>query len=143
LLSAGEARTKTILQSVKFNATRDQLFELYLDAKKHSAATGAPVKISRKVGCSFIAFGGAISGRNLLIVPKTFIGQAWRSTHFKKSDPDSILVLCFSKAPGGSRVNLVHVNVPQQNHKGVTQGWPKFYWTPWKRFLSGQASRHP
>jgi len=39
--------TKTIVQSVKFHATPEELFELYLDAKKHSAATGAPLKISR------------------------------------------------------------------------------------------------
>ena len=130
--------TKTILQSVKFNATPGELFELYLDAKKHSAATGAPVKISRKVGGAFNAFGGAISGRNLLIIPGTMIVQAWRSTHFKPSDPDSILVLCFSKASGGSRVDLVHVNVPQQDHKGVTQGWQKYYWKPWKKYLAAR-----
>ena len=130
--------TKTIVQSVKFHATPEELFELYLDAKKHSAATGAPVKISRKVGGAFHAFGGSISGRNLLILRNKMIVQAWRSVHFKQSDPDSILVLCFSKAAGGSRVDLVHVNVPQQDHKGVTQGWLKHYWKPWKRYLAAQ-----
>jgi activator of HSP90 ATPase len=128
--------TKAILQSVKFSVKPAKLFELYMDAKEHSAATGSPVKISRNVGGAFRAFGGAISGRNLLIVPKKMIVQAWRSTHFKRTDPDSILVLCFSKAPGGGRVHLVHVNVPRQDHKGVTHGWPKYYWKPWKRYLA-------
>ncbi|HKM89346.1 MAG TPA: SRPBCC domain-containing protein [Candidatus Acidoferrales bacterium] len=130
--------TKAILQSVKFNAKPEELFELYLDAKKYSASTGSPVKISRKVGGAFQAFGGAISGRNLLILRRKMIVQAWRSTHFKSADPDSILVLCFSKAHGGSRVDLVQVNVARQDHKGVTQGWPKYYWKPWKRYLAGR-----
>jgi hypothetical protein len=64
------------------------------------------------------------------------IVQAWRARNWKASDPDSILVLCFGKAPGGGRIDLVHVNVPAHDHKGVTQGWPKFYWTPWKRYLA-------
>jgi len=127
--------TKTILQSAKFNATPGELFELYLDAKKHSAATGAPVKISRKVGGAFNAFGGAISGRNLLIILGTMIVQAWRATHWKKTDLDSILVLTFSKAPEGGRIDLVHVGVPQHDHKGVRLGWPKYYWKPWRAYL--------
>jgi hypothetical protein len=34
--------TKAIQQSVKFKASPETLFDMYLDSKKHSAATGAP-----------------------------------------------------------------------------------------------------
>jgi hypothetical protein len=67
------------------------------------------------------------------------IVQSWRGTHFKASDPDSILILRFSKAPGGAQVDLTHVNVPEQDHAGVTKGWPKYYWEPWKKYLKGRA----
>jgi activator of HSP90 ATPase len=63
------------------------------------------------------------------------IVQAWRASHWKDSDLDSILVLTFSRAAGGGKVDLVHVGVPQHDHKGVTQGWPKYYWKPWKAYL--------
>jgi activator of HSP90 ATPase len=130
-----------IEQTVKFNCRQEVLFELYMDSAKHSAATGAKAQVSRKAGGAFKAFEGSLAGRNLLIVPNKLIVQSWRSTAFKDSDPDSILVLEFEKAPGGSQVHLVHVNVPSQDHKGVTTGWPKFYWKPWKAYLSARKQK--
>lgn len=97
--------------------------------------TGAPAKTSAKARGKWSAWGGAIQGRNLLIVPGKMIVQAWRSSVFRKSEPDSILVLTFSKAKGGGRIDLVHVNVPSYDHKGVREGWPKYYWKPWKANL--------
>jgi activator of HSP90 ATPase len=128
--------TKAIQQSVRFRARPEELFEMYLDSKKHSVATGGAAQMSRKAGGAFTAWNGQLRGRNLLIVPKRMIVQAWRATHWKASDPDSILILQFSKAPGGGQVDMVHANVPQHDHKGVTKGWSQYYWKPWKKYLS-------
>ncbi|MGO9640550.1 MAG: SRPBCC domain-containing protein [Candidatus Acidiferrales bacterium] len=128
--------TKPIQQSVRFPAPTEELFEIYVDSRKHSEATGGPAKISRKAGEKFTAFGGQLRGHNLLIVPNRVIVQAWRAEHWPDSDPDSILILTFSKAPGGGQVDLVHVNVPSHDHKGVSQGWPAYYRKPWKKYLA-------
>ena len=61
--------TKTLLQKITFKNTKpNTLYELYMDSKKHSIATGAPAKISTKVGGKFSAHGGYISGKNLQLV---------------------------------------------------------------------------
>lgn len=133
--------TSPIEQTVRFACAPGVLFEMYMDSTKHSAATGARAKISPRVGGAFTAFDGALRGRNLLIVPNRLIVQAWRSTNFKTADPDSILVLEFRKAPGGSEVQLVHVNVPKQDHAGVSKGWPKYYWKPWKAYLAARRRK--
>jgi len=131
--------TKAIQQSVRLPATPDELFAAFLDSKTHAAITGAAAKISRKAGGRFTAHNGMLSGRNLLLVPGRLIVQAWRSAHFKPADPDSILILTFSEAPGGGRIDLVHVNVPDHDHKEVREGWPKYYWKPWKNYLAERA----
>jgi activator of HSP90 ATPase len=128
--------TRAIHQTVTLKASPDELFDAFLDPKRHSAITGAPARVSRTAGATFTAFGGHLRGRNLLIAPKRLIVQAWRSSGWKKKDPDSILVLQFSKAPGGGRIDLVHVNVPEHDHKGVTKGWRMYYWSPWKSYLA-------
>jgi activator of HSP90 ATPase len=128
--------TEAIQQSVEFSASPATLFEMYVDSRKHSEATGAPAKVSRKPGAAFSAFAGALRGKNLLIVPNKMIVQAWRSSAFKKSDADSVLILTFSKTPSGTRVDLVHANVPEQDHQGVTEGWGKHYWEPWRAYLA-------
>lgn len=127
--------TPTILQRVKFHASPKILFEMYMDSGKHSAATGAPAEMSRKIGGEWHAHGGAIGGKNLLIVPGQKIVQSWRATHWKKGE-QSILILTFERAPGGSFVDLVHVGVPHHDQKGVRNGWPSYYWKPWKKYLT-------
>jgi activator of HSP90 ATPase len=127
--------TDPIRQSVKLPASPQSLFKTFLDAKLHTAMTGMPAKTSSKVGAEWNAFGGAISGRNLLIVKDRLIVQSWRSTHFGKSDADSILILAFSGSAKSGRIDLVHVNVAARDHKGVREGWPKYYWKPWKEYL--------
>ena len=128
--------TRAIQQSVTLNASPAELYEAFLDSKKHSAVTGAPAKISRTAGGRFTAFGGQLRGRTLLTVPKRLIVQAWRSSQWKAGEPDSILILRFSKAAPGGTIDLVHVNVPAHDHKGVTQGWRIYYWKPWKSYLA-------
>ncbi len=127
---------KTIVQSAKFRASPAALFELYIDSKKHSAATGSRASVSRREGGRFAAFGGGLIGRNLVVSPGRMIVQSWRSSGWKKADPDSILILTFSRARGGGRVDLVHANVPDRDHGGIKSGWVKHYWRPWKAYLA-------
>ena len=128
--------TKAIQQSVRFEASPKQLFEMYMDSRKHSEATGGKARIERRVGGKFSAWNGALRGRNLMIVPNKMLVQAWRSVHFEASDPDSILILQFRKAGSGCVVELVHANVAAQDHQGVRGGWPKYCWRPWKKYLA-------
>jgi activator of HSP90 ATPase len=79
--------TPTISQRAGFSASTETLFEMYMDSKKHAASTGAPAKLSRRVGGTWSAYGGSIGGRNLLIVPDKQIVQAWRVSGKKESSP--------------------------------------------------------
>jgi activator of HSP90 ATPase len=131
----GEMRTPAIAQQVEFSVSPDQLFDAYLDPVEHARITGSPVSICGEVGAEFVAFNGMIRGRNLLIAPKRMIVQSWRAAIWKETDLDSILVLVFEPTKTGGRVVLTHVNVPEHDHRGVTEGWEKYYWTPWRACL--------
>ena len=41
-------------------------------------------------------------------------------------------------APQGKkgRIDLIHVNVPDHDYSGVTKGWRKYYWKPWREYLA-------
>ena len=60
----------------------------------------------------------------------------WRSPHWGDSDIDSTLILAFHPEPQGSRIELVQVNVVDSDFAGVSDGWQKFYWAPWRDYLS-------
>jgi activator of HSP90 ATPase len=131
--------TPAIQQSVEFDVKPETLYEMYMDSKQHAQATGAPAKVSRKAGGAFTAFGGQLKGKSLLLIPNKMIVQSWRAEMWKTSDPGSILVIQFNKTKTGSRVDLVHVNVPEYDHQGVTDGWRHYYWEPWRVYLEALA----
>jgi activator of HSP90 ATPase len=124
-----------IQQHVSFRASPKTLFDLYINSKKHTAATGAPATIGRTPGSKWNAFGGKIGGTTLLVQPDQLIVQTWRAKFWKKEDL-SILTIKFTKVTGGARVDMVHAGVPQYDQKGVRAGWRKYYWKPWKKFLA-------
>ena len=126
---------KTIEQSVILPAPAARLYDTYLDPKMHEAITGAPVTIGSETGSRFQAFNGMLSGTMLHTVPKRLIVQTWRSGNWRAEDIDSILVLTFSPSGEFGRIDLVHVNVADQDIQGVTEGWEKYYWTPWRKYL--------
>lgn len=126
---------KTIQQSVKFSASPERLFTIYVNSKQHGAATHSTASVSRKVGGKFTAFNEALVGKMLAIVPNRMIVQSWRGSDWKKSEPDSILILTFSKASRGARLGLVHANIPDRHYAGIRRGWTKYYWNPWRAYL--------
>jgi activator of HSP90 ATPase len=127
--------SRVLQQSVTFNVPAARLFSIYMDARQHAAATGAPVVVSRKSGSRFSAFGGEVAGRTLAVVPGRLIVQAWRGRRWPKTDADSVLILTFTDTSRGGRVDLVHANVPAHDYAGVKTGWTRYYWQPWKAYL--------
>ena len=128
-----------ITLAVDLPAKPARLYDMYVNAKQHSAFTGAPVKIAARVGARFEAFGGALSGTILQVVPKRLIVQSWRSTNFGKRDVDSTLILRFLPNGNSGRIALTHVNVAERDFGGVSEGWQKYYFVPWRAYLTGST----
>lgn len=124
-----------IYQSVTLPASAETLFDMYVDPAAHQAWSGSEVTVSAEPGSEFRAFDGALWGHMLQVVRPQLIVQSWRSTAFRESDPDSTLVMSFSGAGDEGRIDLVHVDVPEQDYDGVVAGWQNYYWTPWREFL--------
>ena len=125
-----------IRQSVVLPAFAEKLFEMYLNPLTHQAITGAPVEIGDKSGAAFKAFDGALTGTILEVLKPRLIVQSWRSVNFMPGDPDATLILSFAHEGDEGRIDLIHLDVPEQDYDGVQQGWEKYYWAPWRRYLA-------
>jgi len=132
---------KTIQQSVTLPAPAAALYRMYLDRRRHAAITGLPVEIGARPGAPFRAFNGALSGKFLHTRPGRMIVQTWRSTGFGRRDIDSTLILTFWPRGRSGRIQLVHANVADRDVRGVTEGWRKYYWTPWRAYLKKRRKR--
>ena len=128
--------SRTIQLAASLPAPPDRLFDQYLDPAEHAAFTGAPVTIAAHPGAAFAAFNGVITGTILQVVPKLLIVQSWRSPQWGFGDPDSTLILVFVPELDGGRIELTHVNVVDADFAGISHGWEKFYWAPWRAYLT-------
>jgi activator of HSP90 ATPase len=125
-----------IRDSVVLPAPAEILYATYLDPVKHGEMTGALVTIGAEPGSPFSAFGGSLTGTTLVTIPSRLVVQSWRSTNFGPDDPDSTLIFTFVPEGSNGRIDLVHLDVPEVDYQGVTEGWEKYYWTPWRCYLT-------
>ena len=125
-----------IRQSVVLPAAPEKLFEMYMNPVTHQTITGAPVNIEDQSGAEFRAFDGALTGTILEVIKPRLIIKSWRSINFLDEDPDSTLILSFTSDGDKGRIDLVHLDVPDQDYDGIDQGWEKYYWTPWRAYLA-------
>ena len=131
--------TKTITQTVIFKNTKPEtLYDMYMDSKKHSKATGGNAKISSRIGSSYSAWDGYITGKTFQLIKGKMIVQSWRSSEFRSSDLDSTFILQFEKKDNDTLLHMIHANVPDHQYKQVKRGWDDFYWKPWKKCLLGK-----
>lgn len=129
-----------IFKTVVLPATASDLYDMYMDSDIHAEFTGAPVKISDEPDSVFEAFGGLLNGRTLQTVKHRLIVQSWRSVNFADSDPDSTLIISFTpEEEGEGRIDLVHIDVPENDYQGVTGGWDSRYFSPWLVYLQGRG----
>jgi activator of HSP90 ATPase len=134
----------TIIQKVVFkNTKRESVYELYMNAQLHSLIIDGPVEITEKVGSSFNAFKGYITGKNLQLVKNQLIVQSWRGSDWDKNDADSAFLISLEQNVNDTVLNMVHANVPDDKAKSLDKGWHDHYWNPWKQHLSGQKITRP
>ena len=128
---------KTINEIIFFAEIKSSaLFELYLDADKHSLVTESPAIIDDNIGSSFSAYDGYCFGQNIWIEPNKLIIQSWRTTDWPPEAKDSILVLRFVEEKKGTTLYMTHEGLPEAMAEDFRKGWEDFYWSPWRGYFS-------
>jgi len=135
------AKTGTIRQKVTINATPDEVYDAFMDAKKHSDFTGSKATIAPRVGGRVTAWDGYITGKNLELVKGKKIVQEWSTTGWPKDCPPSILTITLAKKGAATELTMVHSKVPKEGMKDYADGWKEFYWKKLKEYFNSGVSR--
>lgn len=126
----------TIKQTIIIpKVTPKQVYDAYVDPKKHgeftdSKATGKPV-----AGGKYSAWDGYIFGKYLELDEGKRVVQEWTTTDWEEGYGPSKLELTFKAVPEGTEICMVHTNVPKAQADEVEQGWIEFYWNPLKEYF--------
>ena len=117
-------------------ASPQAIYDAWLDGEGHSNLTGgAAASAEPRLGGSFTAWDGYISGTFTELEPGRRIVMAWRTTEFPDDAGPSRLEMLLDPAPGGTRVLFRHSKIPEGQAEGYRQGWIDFYFTPMKAYF--------
>jgi activator of HSP90 ATPase len=122
--------------STMLPASPRQVYGAWLSGDDHGAFTGGEATVDPKQGGTFTAWDGYISGTNLELEPHKRIVQAWRTTDFPDDAQDSRLEVLLEEASGGTKLTLVHTDIPDGQGPDYEQGWTDFYFEPMKEFFA-------
>lgn len=131
-------KTKTLEQTVTFKASPTAVYEMLMDSQKHTSLSGMKAEISREAGGSFSAWGGHLTGFNLVLKPGEKIVQAWRATGWWP-DHYSVAIFDIQKTKSGSKLKFTQIGIPPNRYSGHYRGWIETYWTPIKELLEKGA----
>lgn len=124
-----------IKQKVVIPAPPDEVYDAFMDPKKHSEITGSKATVSPRVGGKFTAWDGYISGRNLELEKGKKIVQEWVTSEWPQDYPPSRLELTFKDVGGSTELTMLHSDIPAEQVNELAEGWTDFYWKPLKDYF--------
>ena len=123
--------------STRLPATPEQVFRAWLSSEGHSAMTGSAATAEPRVGGKFTAWDGYITGKTVELKPYNLIVQAWRTTEFSNTDPDSRIEIVLKPVEGGTKLSLFHSDVPEGQAESYESGWEESYFAPMREYFAG------
>jgi uncharacterized protein YndB with AHSA1/START domain len=107
------------------------VFRALTDARQIAAWSGQSARIGTKPGGRFEMFDGWATGRVVVFRPPSRFAHTWRVDEWKPEYDNSLVEWRLSRAPRGTRVEVIHSLLPTpkeaRDHKG---GWVEFVLEP-------------
>jgi activator of HSP90 ATPase len=122
-------------------ASREKVDAAWLDSKAHGAFTDGKAKFQAKAGGRFATWDGYMSGEMLELRPSRLIAQSWPTIEFPSGAPDSRPQLHFEDADTGTRLTLIHRELPHDRTSSYKTGWREFLLHSDARLVSKNSPR--
>jgi uncharacterized protein YndB with AHSA1/START domain len=126
---------EVIKQVAIIDASPVEVYEAYVDPKKHAAFTGDSATGTAKVGGKFAAGNGYISAKYLDLEKGKRILHEWTTTEWPKGYPPSLVELILKPKGKKTELTMIHSKVPAEQAADYDQGWKDYYWEPMKKYF--------
>lgn len=132
----GVAPRGRVRLSAWFPAIPLDLYDAFLDKKRHGEMTGALAQIRPRVGARFCTGDGRYWGRNIELLPGERIVQEWETEDWPTGAPPSRVTLAFAGQNGGTELSIEHEDLPAHAVERYAQEWRKHYLDPMELFFA-------
>ena len=130
-MSTEELRVSSLIA-----ASPNKIYGAWMDERQHSAFTGGRATVDPWVGGRVTAWDGYIEGTHVQLDTGRRIIMTWRTTEFPLESPDSTVEVHLEPVAGGTRVTVVHTDIPEGQSDKYKKGWRSFYLDPMKKYFA-------
>ncbi len=123
---------KTFKKHYIINAAPEEVFSAITNPFTIELWSGFPAQMEAKEETEFSIFEGDISGRNIRVIENQLLEQEW---YFGDSPEQSIVTISIKEHQLGTKIDLVHTNIPDDEYDDFVEGWNDYYWGAIKEFF--------
>ena len=123
---------KRLQQTYHIKAPPGMVWQALTDPESINAWGGGPARMDGRAGTEFELWGGDIHGTNTEVARRKKLVQAWYSGDWPEP---SVATFFIEPEEGGTRLLLVHRNVPDAEYEDIRDGWRHYYLGPMKEWL--------
>lgn len=111
------------------NAPAQKVWDALVNPKLIEEWSGASALMEAKVGTKFSLWGGSIYGVNTEVIVNKKLVQDWFEGGWEEA---SIATFTLEETENGTRLTLIHENVPESSFDSIREGWDIYYLEPLK-----------
>jgi activator of HSP90 ATPase len=130
---------KTIQLTYQFDASPEVIYQAYLSEKIHMEFTGSRAEIFPQLGGAISTWDGYATGRFIALEPNRLIKQTWHADTWPDG-LESMATITLHEQDSGTRLELIHENVPDDEADTIEQGWLDYYWEPLDRYVKSEVA---
>lgn len=119
-------------------AKPEEIYRAWLSTEGHTAMTGSPAKVDGRVDGEFTAWEGYIWGTFLELEENRRILQSWHTSEFPEGAEDSGVEVLLEAVDNGTKLTLIHTQIPEGQTESYEKGWEDFYFKPMREYF-GEA----
>jgi len=116
---------KTIRLNYLINASVNEVFLAITNPLTIELWSGYPAQMEAIEGFEFSIFDGDIAGKNIKVVPDEQLVQEW---YFGDNEEASVVTINLKAEKNKTRVELEHINIPEEVYEEFKEGWKEYYW---------------
>ncbi len=123
---------KNLRKTIHIKVPREEIFNAMTNPLTLELWTGYPASMDVRPGGRFTMFDGDISGRIKTLESPSLIEQVW---DFGDQEEESLVRIELFEEKGKTRVELSHVNIPDEAFENIDTGWKHYYLEALKSYL--------
>jgi uncharacterized protein YndB with AHSA1/START domain len=118
---------KNLKKYYQIPATPQDVFTALTNPFTIELWTGEKAIMTTKEGDEFSLWGGDIVGKNIEIQDGKLLKQEWYFGEEENQDNASIVTMKLWEVKGGTSVELLHTNIPDEAFENIVEGWDNAY----------------